>query len=113
VSAPAQSSAGIVVDGRALTGTDRFNPAHLLYHFDPDYPSEAKQQDIEGTVILRLSIDTSGSVDSARLLSGPPLLVPAAISAVKNWRYLPALLNGQPVKSEQDVSIEFRLPAEQ
>jgi TonB family protein len=112
-SAPAQSPGGIVVDGRALTGTDRFNPAHLLYHFDPDYPPEAKQQNIEGTVTLRLSINASGSVDSVRLLSGPPLLVPAAISAVKNWRYLPALLNGEPVKSEQDVSVGFRLPADQ
>ena len=110
--APAQSPAGAVVDGHALGPTDRFNPAHLLYHFDPDYPPDAKQQNVEGTVMLRLSIGASGSVDQVRLLSGPPLLVPAAISAVRNWRYLPALLNGEPVKSEQDVSVEFRLPAE-
>ncbi len=99
------------VDGRVLTPTDRFNPAHLLYRFDPDYPPDAKQQNVEGTVILRLSIDANGSVDRVQVLSGPSLLVPAATSAVKNWRYLPALLNGQPVKSEQYVSIDFRLPA--
>jgi TonB family protein len=100
----------IIVDGRVLMATDRFNPAHLLYRFDPDYPPDAKQQKVEGTILLRVSINASGSVDRVQLLSGPPLLVPAAISAVKNWRYLPALLNGQAVKSEQDVSIEFRLP---
>lgn len=109
---PAQVSSR-TVDGRALTATDRFNPAHLIYHFAPDYPAEAKQQNVQGTVKLHLSIDASGDVNQVRLLSGSPLLVPAAISAVRNWRYLPALLNGEPVKSEQDVSVEFRLPAEQ
>lgn len=108
-SAPAP--AGPVIDGRALTATDRFNPAHLLYRFDPDYPAEAKQENVEGTVMLRIEIDTSGTVDRVQVLSGPPLLVPSAVSAVKNWRYLPALLNGDPVKSEQYVSVDFRLPA--
>ena len=100
-----------MVDGRALTATDRFNPAHLLYRFDPDYPAQAKRANIEGTVMLRVSIDRSGAVERVQVLSGPAVLVPAAVSAVKDWRYLPALLNGEPVKSEQYVSVDFRLPA--
>lgn len=108
--ASAQVPAQTTVDGRVLAATDRFNPAHLLYRFDPDYPSEAQQQNVEGTVRLRLSIDANGAVDRVQMLSGPPLLVSAAISAVKNWRFLPALLNGEPVKSEQDVDVEFHLP---
>jgi TonB family protein len=110
--ASAQLPATPVVDGPVLTATDRFNPAHLIYHFAPDYPAEAKQQNVQGTVKLHLSIDASGAVNQVRLLSGPSLLVPAAISAVRDWRYLPALLNGEPVKSEQDVSVDFRLPAD-
>jgi protein TonB len=107
----AQASPPAVIGGRVLTATDRFNPAHLLYRFDPDYPPEAKQENIEGTVMLRVAIDATGAVNHVQVLSGPALLVPAAVSAVKNWRYLPALLNGEPVKTEQYVSVDFRLPA--
>jgi TonB family protein len=106
-----QAPATTTIDGRVLAATDRFNPAHLLYHFAPDYPAEAKQQHVEGTVMVRVSIDASGAVDHVQVLSGPPLLVPAAVSAVKSWRYLPALLNGEPVRSEQDVSVDFRVPS--
>ena len=102
--------APITVAGRILGPSDRFNPAHLTYRFDPDYPPLAEQQRIEGIVELHLVIDADGNVRSVTLLSGSPLLAPAAMAAAQNWRYLPALLNGEPVETEQDAKIEFHLP---
>jgi TonB family protein len=99
-----------IVAGRQLRPTDRFNPCHLSYRVEPEYPTEAKQQRIEGAVKIHQMIGADGSVQSVKLLSGPPLLAPAAMDAAKYWRYLPALLNGQPVETEQDVEIDFRLP---
>jgi protein TonB len=68
------------------------------------------QQQIQGTVKVRQVIGTNGSVQSVKLLSGPSLLAPAALEAAKYWRYFPALLNGQPVETEVDIEIDFRLP---
>lgn len=110
VPAQANTSAPTIVDGRVLTETDRFNPAHLIYRFSPDYPEEAKEENVEGTVVLHIKIDANGSVQEAKVASGPPALVSAAITAVRNWRYLPALLNGNPVTTEQDVRLDFHLP---
>jgi TonB family protein len=100
----------VVVNGRLLGPMDRFNPAHLTYRFDPDYPVDARAQNVEGTVTLHLAIDSSGGVESVKPLDGPAILVPAAVAAAKDWRFLPALLNGQPVETEQDVKVDFRLP---
>src|SRR5580658_6695738 len=83
--------------------------SYLLYRVEPLYPREAKIQRIEGTVTVHLHIGTDGRVSSSRELSGPDVLVPAALAAVREWRFIPALLNGQPVQSEKDVSIEFQL----
>jgi TonB family protein len=83
--------------------------SYLLYRVEPLYPRQAKVQGIEGTVKVHLQIGTDGRVRSSRELSGPDVLVPAALAAVREWRFIPALLNGQPVESEKDVSIEFQL----
>jgi len=99
-----------IVAGRRLRPADRFNPCHLSYRLEPTYPADAKQRLIEGTVKIHQVIAADGSVQSVTLISGPPLLAPAALEAAKYWRYLPALLNGQPVETEQDVAIDFRLP---
>jgi TonB family protein len=99
-----------IVAGRRLRPSDRFNPCHLTYRVEPAYPLEAQQQRIEGAVKIHQAIGADGSVQGMKLLSGPPLLVPAAMDAAKYWRYLPALLNGQPVETEQEIEIDFRLP---
>jgi TonB family protein len=99
-----------VIAGRQLKLTDRYITSHLSYRVEPTYPAEAIQQRIEGAVKIHLVIGADGSVESVKLLSGPPLLAPAALDAAKYWRYLPSLLNGQPVESEQDIEIDFRLP---
>jgi protein TonB len=75
----------------------------------PVYPVEAVRAHVEGTVELRVMVDQSGTVENIRLVSGPPLLVPTAITAVKQWRYGRTALNGRAVESVEDVSVTFRL----
>jgi TonB family protein len=108
-SAPAAPAPNMVA-GRALRPTDRFNPCHLSYRVEPTYPEAAQQQHIEGAVKIHLVIGADGTVRSMKLLSGSPLLAPAAMEAARYWRYLPALLNGQPVETQQDIEIDFHLP---
>jgi TonB family protein len=91
-------------------GAERRSDCYLLYRVEPLYPREAKEQRIEGTVTIHLLIGTDGRVRSLRELSGPGHLVPAALAAARDWRFMPALLNGVPIDSEQDVNIAFRLP---
>lgn len=98
-----------VVDGYTLQPSDRFNPCHLTYRVDPVYPPEAQQQGIEGTVKIHLVIAADGSIQSEKLISGPPELVPAAMEAAKYWRYFPALLNGEAIPAEKDIEIPFHL----
>jgi TonB family protein len=106
----AAASSQRVVGGLVLKPSDRFNPCYLAYRVEAAYPAEAQEQRIEGVVKIQQVVGTDGIVRSVKLLSGSPLLAPAALEAARYWRYLPALLNGQPVETEQDVEIEFRLP---
>lgn len=75
----------------------------------PEYPQEAKDQRIQGAVVLRVTIDQLGDVAAAELISGHPALAPAAIDAVKQWKYKPYLLNQQPVQVETQVVVDFTL----
>ena len=96
--------------GLILKPSDRFNPCHLAYRVEATYPTEALEQRIEGVVKIQQVVGADGKVQIVKLLSGPPALAPAALEAARYWRYLPALLNGQPVETEQDIEIAFRLP---
>lgn len=75
----------------------------------PAYPQMAKEAGIEGTVHFDIVIDRQGRVSNIKVISGHPLLIPAAIEAVKQWEYRPTLLNGQPVEVATEVSIPFVL----
>jgi TonB family protein len=99
-----------IVAGRNLRPTDRFNECYLTYRVEPAYPLEARQQRVEGPVKIHLVVGANGKVRNMQVLSGAPLLAPAAMDAAKLWQYLPALLNGQPVETEQDIEIDFQLP---
>ena len=76
---------------------------------DPDYPLEAKRQNIQGDVVLRVLIDERGQVASLDVISGDPILVEAAMTAVKTWKYKPWLLNHEPVAVEAPVTIRFHM----
>jgi TonB family protein len=83
--------------------------AQIVKKIAPEYPATAKQAHIQGTVVLKVTIDKSGDVQSLQLVSGHPMLAPAAIDAVKQWKYTPYLLNGEPVTVETNVTVNFTL----
>ena len=77
---------------------------------EPVYPPDAEKNHIEGTVKLHATIGADGSIKDLQPLNGPPSLFPAALTAVRQWRYNPTLLNGQPIETQEDISLVFRLP---
>jgi TonB family protein len=85
---------------------------YLLNKVAPIYPPLARQARIQGTVILNVIINKSGDVGNIRLFSGHPMLAPAAIAAVKQWKYRPCLVDGQPVEVETRIQVNFKLEKE-
>jgi TonB family protein len=83
----------------------------LLAKVEPVYPHLARQRKIQGTVIFEILISAKGSVESARLLSGHPLLVTAAREAVVRWRYESPRFNGESVEVITTAAVTFTLPA--
>lgn len=81
----------------------------LIHRVEPSYPMLAKQARVQGEVILSAIINTNGEIENLQLVSGHPMLVPNAIAAVKQWRYKPYLLNGQPVEVETTITVIFSL----
>ena len=81
----------------------------LVQKIEPQYPSLARAARVQGEVVLSAIIDSNGQITNLQLVSGHPMLVPAAISAVKQWRYKPYLLNGQPVEVETTITVIFSL----
>ncbi len=81
----------------------------LIHRVEPVYPPLARAARVQGEVILTAIIDTNGAIKNLQLVSGHPMLVPAAISAVQQWRYKPYLLNGQPVEVETTITVIFSL----
>ena len=75
----------------------------------PVYPAEARRARIQGTVVLKVEISKSGDVEQIQLVSGHPMLAPAAIDSVKQWKYKPYLLNGEPIDVETRVTVNFTL----
>jgi peptidyl-prolyl cis-trans isomerase A (cyclophilin A) len=75
----------------------------------PVYPIEAKKAGVSGAVVLAATISTSGLVEDLHVISGPELLQQAALDAVKDWRYRPYLLNGQPVEVKTQINVIFTL----
>jgi periplasmic protein TonB len=81
----------------------------LVKRIQPNYPPLARQARIQGTVVLHAVISKDGSIENLTLVSGHPMLAPAAIDAVKQWRYKPYLLNGEPVEVDTEVQVNFTL----
>lgn len=81
----------------------------LVRKVPPTYPPLARQARIQGTVVLQATISKEGSIENLQLISGHPMLAPAAIEAVKQWKYKPYLLNGEPVEVETQVQVNFTL----
>jgi len=83
--------------------------AKMVRQVQPIYPQIAKTAHVSGTVLLHAIIAKDGSVQELQYVSGPPLLMKAAMDAVREWRYQPTLLNGEPVEVETTISVIFSL----
>jgi protein TonB len=81
--------------------------AKLVRKVDPVYPPMAREARIEGTVRLGIVVAKDGQVANIQVNSGHPLLIPAALDAVKQWVYQPTLLNGEPVEVRTEVELKF------
>lgn len=81
----------------------------LIKRVNPKYPQKARQNYIQGTVVLTAKISKQGDITDLELVSGDPLLAKAAIAAVKQWKYRPYLLQGKPVEVETRVQVNFTL----
>jgi len=91
-----------------LVGGD-VQESKLILKVEPVYPPLAIQAHVSGTVLLEAEIDEEGNVANLKIVSGPPLLVHAAAQAVKQWKYSPTLLNGEPRTVLATVTVVFRL----
>jgi protein TonB len=96
VTGPAHISSGVAV-------------GLLIHRVVPEYPAVPRSAHIGGIVVLQATISKSGTIENLRVASGPDLLRQAALDAVKQWRYRPYLLNGEPVEVETTVNVEFTL----
>ena len=83
--------------------------ARLVNRVQPLYPPLARQTRISGTVKLHAIIGKNGAVEQLQVVSGHPLLVQSALDAVRQWRYQPTLLNGDPVEVDTEIDVVFSL----
>jgi protein TonB len=112
---------GIVSASSSLTAVPKLAPPQririsqgvtrglLVHRVEPTYPPLAKAARIQGEVVLSAVISVNGDIENLQLVSGHPMLVPAALTAVRQWRYKPYLLNGQPVEVETTITVIFSL----
>ena len=83
--------------------------AKLIHKVAPIYPEIARRARISGLVVLEVTIDEEGNVTGWKTQRGHPVLVEAAVQAVKQWKYSPTLLNGEPLQVVSTVNINFIL----
>jgi protein TonB len=83
--------------------------ARIIYQPKPEYPQIAKMTHTEGTVEFEAVIGKDGTIEELKVLRGHPLLVKAALDAVRRWRYQPTLLNGEPIEVLTEITVNFKL----
>jgi len=81
----------------------------LVYRVSPRYPKEARRAKLEGDVHLSATVGTDGLVKDVRVISGEPALADAAVAAVRQWRYEPAVTDGAPVEVPTEITVNFTL----
>ncbi len=100
--APPPPTRPIIVSGGVSQGL-------LVQQVRPVYPALAIAAHVQGAVVLSALISRGGTIENLRLVSGHPMLVAAAVEAVRQWRYRPYLLNGAPVAVETQITVNFTL----
>lgn len=83
--------------------------ASMLNAVKPVYPVDLQQQGIQGTVKFEAVVSRQGTIGELKLIGGPPPLVQAALDAVRQWRYRPTQLNGEPVETVTTIDVNFQL----
>ena len=76
----------------------------------PTYPMTAKQMHLQGSVQIQANISKDGNITDVKLLSGDAVLGRAAMDAVRQWKYKPYVLNGEPIEIQTQVTVIFKLP---
>ncbi len=108
-SAPAVPKLVAPVAPKRIRISQGVTEGRLIQKIEPQYPKLAQAARIQGPVLLTAIISKTGEIQNLVLISGHPLLVPAALEAVKKWRYRPYLLNGEPVEVETTITVNFEL----
>jgi protein TonB len=102
---PVPAPAAVVAPVRV----SHMNEGNLIRKVQPVYPPLARSARIQGVVELQAVISKQGSIENLRVLTGHPMLVPAAVEAVRQWRYRPYILNNEPVEVETQITVNFSL----
>jgi periplasmic protein TonB len=95
---------------QTLTVSQGVSQGLLLKKVQPAYPANALRMRTEGVVKLMATVGKTGSVTTVKVVSGDALLTQSALDAVKQWKYKPYLLNGNPIEIQTEVTINFKLP---
>lgn len=115
---PGADRTGMPIEIRKPEPPERKSPLHrsegvmaasLIYKLQPQYPAIARTIHLQGTVYLRAIIATDGTVRQLEVISGNPILANPALEAVRQWRYQPTRLNGEPVEVETLITVNFIL----
>jgi TonB family protein len=107
---PQEQPGRIVPAGKTTLLTQDAPNDYLAYRVEPQYPEAARQEHIQGAVLLRVMVGKDGGVQQVQLLSGDPKLAAAASTAVVQWRFKPLLRAGKPVEFETQITVDFKLP---
>jgi protein TonB len=94
---------------RPLKVSEPVVEAQLISRIEPRYPPLALQMRQSGTVVLHAIIGRDGHINALQVVSGSPFFVQAALDAVRQWRYRPTLLDGEPVEVETTITVVFQL----
>ena len=105
---------GAVHTAKASTGPvtvpSKVADEYLMLRVEPDYPESAREQHIQGPVVLDAVVDKDGAVEKLSTVSGDPQLAAAATDAVRQWRFKPFFRNGSPEEFQTQITVSFRLP---
>jgi len=93
---------------RLIRGSELMS-ARIIYQPKPEYPELARMTRTEGDVVFEAVIGKDGTIEGLKVLKGHPLLVKAALDAVRQWRYQPTLLDGEPVEVMTEITVSFKL----
>jgi protein TonB len=107
--AQSNSTSGTALPAERVRVSWGVSQSFLISKVPPIYPEVARRARVTGTVVLRALINQTGDVESLSLVSGHPLLAPAAMDAVKQWKYRPYLLNGKAVAVDTEIQVNFAL----